>query len=98
MPYVFEKYVAGDVYLALDWTSKLPSGVTLQSVAASAIRTDTGADATSIVLGSTSPPVNGAKASVNVRAGTAGIEYKITLTSTLSDGSVWPNYWYMRVV
>lgn len=98
MSYVFEKYVSGDVYLALDWTNKLPSGATLQSVTASAIRTDTSADATATVLGSTSPPVNGAKASVNVKAGTAGLEYKITLTSTLSDGSVWPNYWYMRVV
>ena len=96
--YVFEKRAAEAYPLDLEWSGRLPTGKTLSSVAASAIRTDTGADATATVLGSTSPPVSGTKATVNVKAGTAGIEYKLTLTSTFNDGSILVDYWYMRVV
>ena len=96
--YVFEKRAAEDYSIDLEWSGRLPTGKTLSSVAASAIRTDTGVDATATVLGSTSPPVNGTAATVRVKAGTAGVEYKLTLTSTFNDGSVLIDLWYMRVV
>jgi hypothetical protein len=83
----FEKYPAEDYHISFEWAGRLPTGKTLTSVAASATRTDTGADATSTVLGSTSPPVAGTAAAVNVKAGTANVEYDIRLLSTFHDGS-----------
>ena len=96
--YVFEKRVAEDYSIDLEWSGRLPTGKTLSSVAASAIRTDTSADATATVLGSPTPPVTGTAARVRVKAGTAGLEYKITLTSTFNDGSILVDIWYMRVI
>ncbi len=96
--YVFEKKAIENYPIALEWAGRLPTGKTLSSVAASAIRTDTSADATATVLGSPTPPVSGTQATVNVKAGTVGVEYKITLNSTFNDGSVLSDYWYMRVI
>ena len=93
----FDKQPSEDYPIDLDWTGRLPPGKTLSSVAASAKRTDTGADATTLVLGSASPTVSGAKAAVRVKSGTHGIDYQITLKSTFSDGSVLEDDWLMRV-
>jgi len=93
----FTKQPSEDYPIDLEWQGRLPPGKTLSSVAASAKRTDTGADATATVLGSSTPPVTGTKALVRVKAGTTGLDYQITLKSTFSDGSVLEDEWLMQV-
>lgn len=97
MAFRFKKYAIEEYSIDLDWTGELPTGKTLSSVAASATRNDTGADATATILGSTSPSVNGEKATVRVKAGTSGIEYTIKLLSTLNDASVFEDHWIMQI-
>lgn len=93
----FDKQPSEDYPKDLEWQGRLPPGKTLSSVAASAKRTDTMADATTTVLGTASPPVSGTKATVRVKGGTTGIDYQITLKSTFSDGSLLEDEWLMRV-
>ena len=93
----FEKQPAETNPIDLEWQGRLPPGKTLASVAASAKIVPAGTDATSTVLGTTSPPVTGTKAAVTVKAGTTGVDYQITLKSTFNDGSLLEDEWLMKV-
>ena len=82
----FTKQPAEDYDIALDFNGKLPAGASLSSGTVSAIRLDTGADQTAVVLGSTVATISGTQASIHIQAGTDGIQYKITILFTLSTG------------
>lgn len=74
--------------LPVDWASKIPSGATLTSGALTAVNRETGADVTASVLTSSTATVAGTVASAIGRAGASPTDYLITMTVTLSDGSV----------
>lgn len=72
--------------LALEWAGKLPSGVTVQSCTASAIRTDTGADVTGTLLTTPNLTVSGTQVLFTVLAGVHGIRYKLAFAHAFSNG------------
>lgn len=63
---------------------RLPTGLSLQSGVASAIRLDTMAVDNS-VLASTAVTIDGTDAIIRLQAGSPGVSYKITVLVTLSD-------------
>lgn len=75
--------------VALDFYGKLPPGNPAPvSATASAVTSPGGVDATATVLQSPTCTVRGTQVRVGVRAGASGTTYKITISTTLSDGSV----------
>jgi hypothetical protein len=72
---------------AIEFAGRLPTGTTLSTGTLSAINRATGADATSTVLASASATISGTQAIIQGKAGTSPVDYLITLTATLSDGS-----------
>jgi hypothetical protein len=75
--------------VALDFYGKLPPGnPTISSATASAATYPGGVDATATVISNTSCTVRGTQVRVGVRSGTSGVDYKVTITTTLSDGSI----------
>lgn len=79
-----EKQPSENKPLAIDFTGKLPAGLSLASGTVSAIRLDTGA-ADNSILASTTMTISGAKASFRYLGGVSGVDYKITALVTLSD-------------
>ena len=82
---LFTKQPAEQYRIAVEFAGKLPTGLSLVSGAVSAIRLDTGADQSATVLGSTIATIIGTQASVLIKAGAGGVQYKITLSVVLSD-------------
>ena len=74
--------------VAIEWAGKMPTGLTLQSGTLTAVDHGTGADVTGTVLASPSAVIAGTQASFTGRAGNSPTDYLITLTVTLSDGSL----------
>lgn len=70
---------------SLDYADRLPSGVTVDSVALSAVRLADGSDATGTVLvGATATVTGGTVASYGIQAGALEEDYEVTLIATLS--------------
>lgn len=82
----FAKQPSEQYTIAFDFTDRLPDGRSLSSVSVTAIRTDTGVDQTSTVIGATS--VSGFRTLFHVKAGTSGLTYKITAQVTLDNNDV----------
>lgn len=87
MPGRFSKQPAESYTIAVEFAGKLPSGASLASGTVSAVRLDTGATDNSVIA-STTVTVVGTQARVKVQAGTSGLDYKITLLMTLSNGDI----------
>lgn len=82
---IFEKKSAESFTISADFTDILASGDTLSSCTASAIDYEHGTNLSSganKVIGSTTATVSSPTASIVVEGGTAGRDYKITLTGT----------------
>jgi hypothetical protein len=88
MIYFDAKQVAEKLTIALDWTTRLDTGVTVSSGTVSAKRLDTGADVTSTFLASSTLSVSGAKTSCTIQAGSDGVTYQLTYLLTLSNGNI----------
>lgn len=86
----FEKTAAEMFSKTISFVGKLPGTAIISSGVVSAMNVATGADASSIVLDSTTATISstGTKASFVVKAGTAGLRYLITLTVTLDNSYV----------
>lgn len=93
----FDKQPSERLTLALEWSEKIPTGVSVVSATLSAIRTDTSADATSTVLSSSTGVISGTQVKMTVLAGTSGVDYKITILTTFSDGTILEEDWTMAV-
>ncbi len=79
-----EQFVVG-----LEFYGKLPPGnVSISSATASAATYPGGVDATATVIQNTACTVRGTQVRVGVKAGASGTDYKVTVQTTLSDGSI----------
>lgn len=75
--------------VSVDLTARLLSGVTISSVAASAVVFSTGVDATSDVLQSTTGAVSGNYARITLKSGqTTGTKYRVKILATLSNSDI----------
>ena len=93
---VFWKQPAEILERSHDWSNDLKTGVTIdEPVAISALRLDTMADVTDDIIAASS--VVGNASLYTVKAGENGINYKITLRMTRSDGKVYEDDLVMRV-
>jgi hypothetical protein len=90
-----EKYT-----IPLEYYGKLPppATLTLISSTASAVINGTNTNASSTVLQSTTCLISGTQAWVGVKGGSDGVTYKITITTTLSDGSILEDDFLLAVV
>src|SRR4051794_7148094 len=95
----FTKQPSERFAFALEFLSRLPpvDGISISSAALSAIDTSNNSDTTAVVLQSTSGLVNGSQVLVPVMAGADAKVYKITVLTTLSDGSVLEDDVFMTV-
>ena len=90
----FLKQPSEEFTIAVDFSGDLDTGETLDSAVVTA--TDSaGTDVTSTIVASDA--VSGSTWAVRVRAGTAGQDYKITVTATTSDSQVYEHEVTMRV-
>jgi hypothetical protein len=71
--------------IAVDWENRLSPGETIVTHGASAIRLDTGADATSDLL-ILPTSIVGTQQRVTLKNGSHGVYYKVTFTITTSAG------------
>ena len=84
---VVEKQPSERFPVTVSYANRLPAGTALLSGTVSAVRLDTGADASSTLLYSTTVTVSGTDAVVRLQAGTAGLDYQVTVSVTLDTGS-----------
>ena len=94
----FIKQPAEKFPISIDFTNRLPSGLTISTVTLAALDLSTNSDVTTTIFGGTSGTVSGNKATGTVRAGTNGHAYKLTITATLSDSSILEEDLNMSVV
>lgn len=86
----FSKQSAEKYLIGVDFAEKLPTGASVSSGTVSAVNTSTGLDATVEVLESATAIIVGTQAQAFVKAGDAGIDYKITFLVLLTPGSPVP--------
>lgn len=84
---VFRKQPSETYPIAIDYTNRLPEGLTLSSGTVAALNVQTNLT-DNTVLSSTTGTVSGSKLRAKVQAGVNGSDYKITFTATLSDSSI----------
>lgn len=86
----FETGPTEDRVIGLDFTGKLPTGVTLSSGTVSAILVSDSSDATSAILDSTTLTIDSGEdtAKVGIKTGAAVGKYLLTFLVTLSDSQV----------
>ena len=82
---LFSKQPPEQYTIGFDFAGKLPTGTSLASGSVAAVDA-AGADVSATILGSTTAGISGTKGTVLVKAGTAGVRYKITFLMTLSNG------------
>lgn len=82
----FEKQPSEKFWFAIEFSGRLPAGLTISSAASAAVNNATNADAKATVIDGADPVVDGTIVKFKVKAGTHGVDYKITITATLSDG------------
>lgn len=92
----FQKQPAEAYPIAIDYTNRLPSGLTLASGTVSGTNLATGS-ADNSVLSSTTATLDGNKLKVKIQAGAHGTDYKITFLAALSDSSVLEDEIIMQV-
>lgn len=93
----FTKQPTETYTIAIDFTDRLPPGRSLASAAISAIRIDTGADATATVIDTPTATISGFQVQFAVKAGTSGIDYKLTAVVTLDNGHILEDDLTMKV-
>lgn len=93
----FTKQPSEKYTIAIDYTDRLPVGRSLSSAAVSAIRIDTGADATSTVIDTPTATISGFQVQFTIKAGTSGIDYKLTVVATLDNGHILEDDLTMKV-
>lgn len=74
--------------IAIEFASKLPAAAALTAGTVAAVERTTGIDATGTILTSPTATINGTTASFIGQAGSDETDYLITMTVTLSDGSI----------
>lgn len=85
----FQKQVGESYNVEIDYTGRLPSGLTIASGTVSAIDMATQTDKSSLVLASTTATIlGGLKAQAGVMSGIDKTDYRIEFILTLSDGSI----------
>jgi hypothetical protein len=94
----FYKQPAEKYTIAFDFTDRLPPDRTMSSAAITAIRTDTGADATSTVIDTPTASISGFQVKFTVKAGTTAIDYKCTATVTLDNAHILEEDVLMKVL
>jgi len=93
----FTKNPSEEYDIDIDYTSKLPTGAALSTIAMNAIDLSDNSDVTATVLNSATGTVSGDKAVIGVQAGTDLADYKITFTSTLDTADIIEDEIIMRV-
>lgn len=83
----FDKQPGENFPFAVEFSGRLPAGLSLASGTVAAVVYSTGVTDNS-VLNSLSATIVETQAIARVKAGTDGATYKITFTVTLSDGSI----------
>ena len=84
----FPKLPTETYALAIDFGTRLPLNAALASGTLAAIDEATAVDATATVLASATATIQGDDAVLTPQAGTAGHDYLLTLSATLSTGAV----------
>lgn len=92
----FTKQPAEKRTIAVEYLNELPSGVTVVSGTVAAVDGN-GVDVASTVLTSTTATISGTQARAQVKAGTSGVDYKITFLTTLSNTDIWEDDILMQV-
>lgn len=93
----FTKQPGESYTIAIEYLGNLPGTATLSSGTVAAIDVGSGASASGTVLATTTATISGTQSKIKVTAGTAGHEYKITFTNTLSTGEILEDDVFMRV-
>jgi hypothetical protein len=93
---LFRKQPAGKETLEFDCTPRLPDSVTVSSATVAGIRLDTMAT-DNTVLTSTTGSVSSPYVRAQAIAGTDGVDYRIEMTVTLSNGDIIHKVWLMKV-
>lgn len=73
---------------SIDFADKIPTSVTLSSATAVAIVAATGEVVTGSLLASGTCSISGTNASLVILGGSNGVDYKITVTATLSSSDI----------
>ena len=81
----FTKHSAADYTTGINYTSRIPSGVSVSSATLSAHDLLDGADVSPSVLGNTSATISNNTVQINAQAGVDGHDYLITVTTILSN-------------
>lgn len=90
----FEKSAVETYTKQINYTDKIPAGLTVASVAVSSIDLLDGSTASVVSAGAGS----GASALFTVTGGTDGHEYLLTITSTLSGGTIISDQLILKVI
>lgn len=96
-PGSFEKQEAEKITIAIEYVNRLPSGATVVSGVCSGINLTTNA-ADNTIFTSTTATISGTQAKVQVIGGTRGTTYKVTVTTTFSNGDILEDDVEMQVV
>lgn len=83
----FSKQPAEAYTIGLEFSGKLPTGVSLSSGTVAAYD-PTGTDVSGTVLSGTTATITGTQARIKVLAGTHGIDYRLQFLVTLSNADV----------
>ena len=73
---------------AIDFSNKVPTGVTIESASLTCVIEETGEDVTSTILVDDAGVVQGESVIITVRGGDDGERYKVTIEATLSTGDI----------
>lgn len=80
----------------IDFSDRVPSGVTISSATVACVKAST-LELVNDMLASTTATVSGGNVSFTVLGGESGVDYRITVTATLSDSEVVTGDVMMRV-
>jgi hypothetical protein len=73
---------------SIDFADKIPATVTLSSATGVAVIASTGEVVTGSILASGTGTISGTTASFVIMGGSNGVDYKITVTATLSSSDI----------
>jgi hypothetical protein len=92
------KQVSEQFVVGVEFFNRLPpNNPSISSATASAIKVSDSSDATATVLQSTTCTISGTQVRCGVKGGANGIQYKITLSVTLSDNSILEEDFYLQI-